>query len=44
MRKFYVAFYTENCNIVKEIIELNPCEKANDVTFHSKINEIYDDT
>ena len=44
MRKFYVTYYSENFNIVQIIIDLNTEEKANDATFHSKINKLYDDT
>ena len=41
MRKFYVTFYNEYNDIVNSIINLNSKEKANDITFHAKINEIY---
>ena len=41
MRKFYVTFYNEYNDVVNSIINLDPGEKANDVSFHMKINEIY---
>lgn len=41
MRKFYVAFLNENCDVVFATIDLEPGEKANAETFQSKINEIY---
>lgn len=44
MRKFYVTFYNEYNDIVNSIINLERGEKANDVTFHAKINEIYINT
>ena len=44
MRKFYVAFLNEEYDAVNSIINLDSGEKANAVTFQSKINEEYDDT
>ena len=41
MRKFYVTFYNEYSDVVNSIIDLDSGEKANDITFHMKINEIY---
>lgn len=41
MRKFYVSFYNEYGSIVTTTIDLEPGEKANEVTFHAKINERY---
>ena len=41
MRAFHVAFYNEYGDIVATTIQLEPGEKANEVTFHAKINEIY---
>ena len=41
MRKFYVTFYNEYNDVVNSIVSLDPGEKANDITFHAKINEIY---
>lgn len=44
MRKFYVTFYNEYSDVVNSIINLDSGEKANDITFHAKINEIYINT
>lgn len=41
MRKFYVTFYDEYGDVVNSIIDLDSGEKANDITFHTKINEKY---
>ena len=41
MRKFFVTFYNEYNDVVNSIINLDPGEKANEITFHMKINEIY---
>lgn len=40
MRKFYVAYYSYG-EIVWTTVELNHGEKANVVTFESKIEEMY---
>jgi hypothetical protein len=44
MRKFYVAFLNEDYDVVNSIINLDSGEKANAVTFQSKINEEYINT
>ena len=42
MRKFYVAYYNESDDIVMTTtIHLDSAEKANDITFLTKINEKY---
>lgn len=41
MRKFYVTFYNEYNDVVNSIINLDSGEKANEITFHMKINERY---
>ena len=41
MRKFYVTFYNEYGDVVNSIIDLDSSEKANEITFHIKINERY---
>lgn len=41
MRNFYVTFYNEYNDVVNSIINLDPGEKTNEITFHMKINEKY---
>lgn len=41
MRKFYVAFINEYCDVVSTTVDLDLGEKANAEKFQSKINEIY---
>lgn len=41
MRAFCVGFWNELDDIVTTTIYLEPGEKANQVTFHAKINERY---
>lgn len=41
MRNFYVTFYNEYNDVVNSIVGLDLGEKANEITFHAKINEKY---
>ena len=41
MRKFYVTFYNQFRDVANSIVILDFGEKANEITFHAKINETY---